>query len=725
MVVGVLALGSSNALAAAPIIEGIWATGVTEAAAQLHVRIDPGDVSSSYHFDYVTEAAYQTNLNAGKDGFAGAAKLPSGAEGKTGPVVVEVQSHLEKLTPETTYRYRASVKNSDGSALSPGRALTTRGFGGPLQLLDGRGWEMVSPIDKNGGEVQGFGGNARGGVLQAAAAGGSVSFSSTSSFGGGQGAPTASQYIARRSAGGWTSENITTPLFSGGYGEEPDGVPYQLFSTDLARGLLSGVGYPPLAGTGAPAGYRNYYLRDNATGGIQALLSQPDVAALSMPPGKFELGFAGGSPDLSHVVLSTCAALTPDAVEVPDGPEACDPASANLYEWSAEGGLELVNKSPGETVGTPGARLAATDGAVSSDGSRLYWALGGDLFLREGAQSYPVGEGASFQTASADGSVAFFTKGEHLFRFTVATKAATDLTPGGEVEGTLGASADGSHLYYLTATGLFLWRDGATALVATAANASNYPPATGTARVSDDGSHLAFLSSAELTEFDNTGPGGKPVSEAFLYDAGAETLTCVSCNPTGARPLGPSSIPGAIANGQGEGATRSYKPRALSADGGRLFFDSADSLVLQDTNRLQDTNSEGGPDVYEWEAQGTGSCQRPGGCVQLISSGRATASFVDASADGTDAFFLTDGSLVPSDPGSADLYDARASGGFPVPPTPIPCEGDSCQGLPSPPDDLTPGTLVPSTGNPRVHFRKPGRKKPSHKKRHHQRKRLR
>jgi hypothetical protein len=74
--------------------------------------------------------------------------------------------------------------------------------------------------------------------------------------------------------------------------------------------------------------------------------------------------------------------------------------------------------------------------------------------------------------------------------------------------------------------------------------------------------------------------------------------------------------------------------------------------------------------------------------------------FVDASESGADAFFLSGESLVPTDPGSADLYDAREGGGFPAPATEIECEGDSCQGLPSEPEDPQPGTLQSSPGNP-------------------------
>jgi hypothetical protein len=579
-------------------------------------------------------------------------------------------------------------------------------------LLDSRGWEMVSPVEKNGGEVQGFGGNSGGGVLQAAGDGESATFSSASSFGGdAAGAPVASQYISRRGAGGWSTENVTLSTFAGAYGEDLAGVPYRLFSPDLARALVLN-GQSCVEDESCPRGYS---LRQSANG------------ALALSPEAPDLRFAGASPDLRHVILSTCRALTPNATEVPDGKGGCEASATNLYEWDGAQ-LTLINVLPGQSKGTPGAILAAAGGAVSADGSRAYFTLAEDgaLYLAEAGKETKlipetVGGGASFQTATPDGAIAFFTKASHLYRYSAAANTAADLAPGGEVLGVLGPSEDGSRVYYLSATGLFLWHSGTTTKVAAAADASNYPPALGTARLSPDGAVLAFLSGAPLTGYDNTDKNtGNPDSEVYLYDAdangGAGQLICASCNPEGLRPVGPSSIPGAVANGTGPNATQTYKPRALTSDGRRLFFDSRDALVAQDTNNDKD--------VYEWEAQGAGSCAQAPGCLQLISSGRSEdgASFVDASQDGRDAFFLTDGSLVEADPGAVDLYDARAGGGFAVPEKPIPCEGDACQPLPSPPEDPIPGTLVLTEGNPRVRFpkvHKPGGK--HHKgKKHHQ-----
>jgi hypothetical protein len=733
---GTLALPATGASAATPPqINATWVTDVTATSANLRAEINPGGASTSYHFDYITQAAYEANLEAAKEGFAGAAKAPlsGSANAGSGSFDTLVIQHLSGLKAATLYRFRAVATNEAGTTTGPERSLGTEEPTNAFALLDNRGWEMVSPIDKNGGAIQPPEAIFGGGVFQASSNGNSLTYSSADSFGSPQGAPSGSQYIATRESSGWSTQNITTPLLSGSYGEEPDGVPYQLFSGDLSRGLLSNgqrcrgeigecpVANPPLPGSGAVAGYRDYYLR--AGGGFASLITSAELTHTSLGPEQLEVDFAGASPGLTHVLLSSCAALSANATEVP-APGGCDQASQNLYEWSGSG-LTLLNLLPGESQGTPGATIAAPSDAISSDGNRVYWTLAGNLYLREGTQSTQVdgaqGGGGAFQIASADGRYAFFTKEGHLYRYDATSKSANDLTPAGEVQGVLGASEDGSHIYYLSASGFFLWNAGTTSKVAAFAAASNYPPATGTARVSPDGAHLLFLSAEELTGYENNGQ-----MEVFLYGpppgGGPAKLTCVSCNPTGERPQGDSTIPGAIANGQSEVATRAYKPHALSIDGQRAFFESADDLVPQDSNNASD--------VYEWEAQGKGSCTKEGGCTQLISSGRSpeASSFIDASADGSDAFFLTDSSLAFGDPGSFDVYVAKEGGGFPPPPNTIACEGDACQPLPEAPEDPTPGTLVQNGGNPATRFTKPVEKKQGkthkpkkhhHKKKHH------
>ncbi|HEV7615876.1 MAG TPA: hypothetical protein VGO36_06570 [Solirubrobacterales bacterium] len=712
-----MAWAAPSAQALAPAVEGTWPSAVSSSGATLRAEVNPGGLTSSYRFEYTTEADYLAK------GFAASIKSPpSGEIGvSAGVTTVEVNRAIGGLQPGTSYRFRIVVTNGSGSTPGPTRILATGQPSQPLVLADGRGWEMVSPIDKNGGEIQGFRGVFGGGVLQAAAGGGAITYTSSYSFANAQGSPGASQYISRLAPLSWNTENITPPSLSGTYPESPtSGVPYQLFSPDLADALLNNgrrcrtsvssqcpVENAPLAESAAPAGYRNYYRRHNPTGSFQALLTSADLATLALGPEDFELAYAGATPNLQHVVLSTCAALTGEATEVPGTEGECDPSKQNLYEKTGSAPPRLINLKVAASTGTPGAALASQSRAISDDGSRVYWTLGPELFVRDGNATLALSGGLpaghpEFQTASSNGSVAFFTEEGHLFRYELGG-AATDLTPAGGVLGVLGASDKGDYVYYTSSAGLFLWHSGVTtAQIAPQVAPGNYEPSTGTgtARVSADGRHLAFVSAATgLADYDNRNlKTGTAEAEVYLYTAppgaGAGGLACASCRPNGERPLAAASLTGASFNGTGFNLAHSYKPRALSDAANRLFFNSFDQLAPQDSN--------GDADVYQWEAPGSGSCAKPSGCVSLISSGRAEggATFVDASADGSDAFFLTDGSLVLSDPGAVDLYDARVGGGFPQPESRIPCFGDACQPLPLEPEDPTPGTLRDGRGNP-------------------------
>jgi hypothetical protein len=736
----VLVAGTGSARAAgSPQIKASWVENVFSSSATLKAEVNANGLKTSVHFEYISEAGYQANLDEGHEGFSGAASYPlPGKEIGIGEGVgyLRVGAIVSPLTPVTTYRYRPIATNSAGPVIGPDHVFTTGAFTNVYHVPDGRQWELVSPADKGGSAIQFPESIFGGGDFQAADVASAITYSSTTAFGQAEGAPPASQYVSRRTPSGWITENISAPLDSAAYGDEPDGAPYRVFSASLSRALLFGglacrggpsgcpTPNPVLSGAGAPEGWMAYYLRNNETGDFASLLSASDVAHTAVSKEDFEVAFAGASPDLSHVVLSSCAALTPDAEEV-TAPGGC--IEKNLYEWS-EGALKAINLLPGHAKTTPGALLAAPIGAMSDDGARVYLTQleDGPIYLREGTQSKEipgtVGELAEFQTASSDGLYAFYTKGGHLYRWDAKSEASKDLTPLGGVQGVLGASRDGTYAYYQDGDGIKQWHIDSggietTTTVATGANAakpSDYPPSSGTARVSPDGQHLAFLSAIELDGHDNLDANtGLPDTEVYLYGplAGAPELICASCNPKGERPDGSASIPGAPANG----STAAYKPRALSADGLRILFDSEDDLVTGDTNSRSD--------VYQWEALGHGDCVISPGCINLISKGSAGSStFLDASANGDDAYFITDVSLVNDDPGSIDVYDAKAGGGFPEPKSPIACIGDACQSLPGEPEDPTPGTLVPNPGNQKVRYlREHRRKKLKPNRRHHHR----
>jgi hypothetical protein len=666
---------SGAAAAGPPLVEATWVTGVTSSSAVLRAEIDPEGLNTHYHFEYLTLAAYEANLEAGEEPFAGARRASeAGIGGGTAPVPVSFTliAPLNPLAPGTGYRYRAVAVNEAGSAAGPARTLRTRSAGPPPGLADGRAWEMVSPVDKGGGSIAPPGSLFGGGEIQAAAGGGALTYGSATAFADPVSAPPASQYLSTRGAGSWLTANISGPLEPGGYGDRPDGAPFRLFSSDLNRGLMRDGRRCALEATCDPS----YSLWSG--GSLQAL------------PGAPGLRFEGATADLRHAVFG---------------------AESGLYEWSG-GALEEISASP--------ALLAAPIGAVSEDGSRIYYAMpeDGPIYLYEGgagARPLPetVGGYAEFQAASADGRLAYFTSGGELFRYSAGNEVSTAIASG--VVGVLAVSPDGSRVYYQDASGLELWHEGAVSEIAPGAEAtlpSDYPPATATVRLGAGGTVLAFLSAAPIGEFDNQdAETGLPDTELYLYDAGASALLCASCNPTGERPTGSASVPGALVNG----STTAYRPRVLSADGRRILFDSSDALLSSDTDST--------PDVYEWEASGEGSCTEAPGCVSLISGGRREGgTFLDASAEGTDVFFLTGDSLVGSDPGSIDAYDARVGGGLPESQAPIPCNGDACQPLLSPPEDPTAGTSVEGPANPPPHYAKEGHHHKHHRHHHHRHK---
>ncbi len=336
---------------------------------------------------------------------------------------------------------------------------------------------------------------------------------------------------------------------------------------------------------------------------------------------------------------------------------------------------------------------------------------------------------------------------------------------GADVQRVVGASEDGSYVYFVAngvlapgasagdcapsiveggpqTCNLYVWHRGTPAeitFIATLSEddnsevpkdvpenteiADDWAPliANRTSRVAADGVNLVFMSNGDLTGYDNRNPEtGQREEEVYDYNAGRNVLSCASCDPSGEPPRGASNIPGGT---QFEISRAIYQSRVLSDVEGRarVFFDSSDALVPQDTNGKQD--------VYEWEEDGRGNCRIVGGCVALISSGTSSgeSSFVDASADGSDVFFLADAELVPQDTDQLlDLYDAREGGGFPGPPTPAPaCEGETCKlpllqapalGVPVSAAYVGLGNLPPSGSKPAVKP-KPKRKKGKPKRR--------
>lgn len=582
-------------------------------------------------------------------------------------------------------------------------------------LPDDRVYELVSPTDKNGGDVGGEGDNGAlaSALAESSASGSAVTYASFASFGDAQSAKLVTQYLSTRGPTGWLTQALSPPAAPSAAIDTTPVPPYHLFTPELTAGVLDWTS--PALAPGAPAEFDNLYVHTLESPTYQLVTS---VAPPNRTPADYEVKFVGASSDLSHVVFEANDALTPGA-----------PANAqSVYEWTA-GGLRLVSVLPG-----PGEAAAASAGAgdghddifandVSADGSRVFWTdNNGQLYVREDGASTvqlnasrrtpSLGDGSAvFRAATPDGAQVFFTDetpltngpqdNGGLYAYDFASGTLTDLTPDGAgapgVEGVLGTSADGQSVYFVATAALaagavagennlYLARDGALTFVAALSHedGSDWTQQfdARTARVTADGEYLAFMSDAPLSGYDNVNANtGTADTEVFVYDAGTGELSCASCNPSGARPVGPAWVPTAGSTG--------YLPRYISEDGQRVFFDSSDALLPLASNGLQN--------VYEYEH----------GNVYLISSGTSDdrSTFADASASGDDVFFTTRSQLVPEDQDeSSNMYDARVGGGFPAPPAPpASCEGEGCRGpLSAPSPSLTIATEAdgPAEGAP-------------------------
>ncbi|HEY0376708.1 MAG TPA: hypothetical protein VGC87_07105, partial [Pyrinomonadaceae bacterium] len=246
-----------------------------------------------------------------------------------------------------------------------------------------------------------------------------------------------------------------------------------------------------------------------------------------------------------------------------------------------------------------------------------------------------------------------------------------------------------------------------------------------TARVSPDGRTLLFRSQRQLSAYPSEG-----ISEFYRYRAGDPGPTCVSCNPTGEAPgsqRGLGDVFPSVLVPTNPSPSLSHN---LSADGDRVFFESTDPLVEADTNGALKCPFTGSAlqsypsclDVYEWEAQGSGTCDAAhavaqGGCLYLLSSGKGTepALIADASAEGKDLFFYTREQLVGQDEDQLlDVYDARENGGLASqnePPAPV-CEGEGCKPGSTPFEGIQSPPKVSGPGNPKN--KGPPCKKPKH-----------
>lgn len=431
-------------------------------------------------------------------------------------------------------------------------------------------------------------------------------------------------------------------------------------------------------------------------------------------------------------------------------------------------------------ISADGSRVFWSTGAITVHGGAVTGLYLRDTLAGETARLDVVQPGAggagearpAFQGANPRGTVVFFTdsrqltadagpSGRDLYRCEIPagspaagcaslvniTAPLAGSGESAEVQGGASGMSDDASTIYFVANGvldttpneaggtavsgepnLYLWREGqGVRFIAAlaAADENDWGGNNGfayrmSAAASPGGRYLSFMSQRSLTGNANLdAASGKPVEQVFRYDAGADRLDCVSCNPTGAAPEGVAEelelvdplllldprkmwVKQRVAAILPEPTAAAaedisfYSPRAV-LDNGRVFFNAIDGLVPADSN--------GQWDVYQYEPTGVGDCsassggaaisRSAGGCVSLISSGTGEreAVFLDAGESGEDVFFLSSARLsVTDEDDELDVYDARVDG---VPATLLPnteCLGEACQPAAIAPNDQTPAS---------------------------------
>ncbi len=501
---------------AAPTIREEAPASVEETAAGLEAQIDPDGLETTYHFEYDT-VPYETSVSHGTS-----LPVPSVGVGTgTSPVPVSVQ--VKGLTPGTTYYYRVVAVNGLGTVDGTGKALVTPSpssgkFAGScsnerlrveqsygLQLPDCRAYEMVSPVEKNGNDAVEIerGVNVGSNRGRAAVSGDAFEFQSLGSFADPAGSNFRNEFISRRGAGGWGTQSITPPVKQ--FQQElMESYGALAFTPELSKGVAESN--DPLLSE-APVGDWQLFVADFADGSYQWVSNVPeaqDMAPYEEAPRNFVV--KGSSTDLSHVVFSF-------------GPEAGDFSQVAFdqvaFEWvEGHGKPVLVTvANSGEAmqsgVGSGEGFAANIWRAVSSDGSRVFFTAGGQLYVRENAEQ---------SQSPMDGEKCADSGDACTVEVSASQRAVAD-PHGPQSAGYWGASVDGSRVFFTS--NAELTEDAYTGPEDNAANLYEYDlerpegerlrdlsvdtadvaegaAVLGVAQVSEDGSYVYFVARGDL-----------------------------------------------------------------------------------------------------------------------------------------------------------------------------------------------------------------------------------
>jgi hypothetical protein len=689
---------------------------LTQSEARLQAEVNPCQLETTYIFQYTTRARFEA------EGFTSAQSAGAGTLAPAG-TYSEVSTTVTGLSPDTDYVFRVVATNKMGSAeigasfttfpgepaggACPNQALRT---GASALLPDCRAYELVTPPDTNAHPTRGLGyAGPSFAMREASPSGDKVTFQIEGGLipgSNGTGALFGDPYLATRGPSGWSTANAGPDATESGALEPGGTSPDQGYSFWGTGGI---------EGTAVVDGQTTQYVR--YPDGHSELVGRGTLAADPQARGKLisETGthivFVSANFPVSGQPYHQALKLEPDAP--PTGTQA-------VYDRTSDGVTHVVSLLPGDK--TPAEGENAEYVGASLDGRGIAFEIEGTLYLRyDNEETYEIGTGVTFAGIAEGGSRIFYVEGGRLLRFDASNDGVKAFNATGTVV-PVNVSADGGAAYFVSTVvltkeanpngsraiigqqNLYLSQEGAISFVGTVTERdvegnilSNFPVeglglwtdvvgsgelAADPSRSTADGGVLLFESRANLTAYDSEGR-----NQVYRYDSSGGDLTCLSCNPVGAAPSGDASLE-SISQGLGSSAPfGSFVYVAnLRSDGRRALFQSTEALLPTDTDGLQD--------VYEWEAEGIGSCSQPAGCLAIISSGHsAKPDYLYATSDsGDDVFFVSSDVLLGVDSGeTSSIYDARVNGGFGEA-VGSGCQGEGCRPtLAAPPALSTPG----------------------------------
>lgn len=569
-----------------------------------------------------------------------------------------------------------------------GLAMCLFALGGSLAGTSERAWalpagwayELVSPPDTLGTDVTTLASSRDGDDAWMLA---QIPISSD------QGSGNIVSFAARRSANGWTLQDLSSPGVNR--------ATLEVRSTDGERALISKCDNILL---GCLSGRFGFELVE-AGGRRTALLDVPHQFPNREP------SVLGASDDLALIVFRNY----PEAAPLLPGDT--HTSGSGLYGLRGTM-LEYLGVDEHGDVLPCGAALgndqAATNlgsgngfqqSGISADGKTIAYESPDDqsgcpdpvdVYIRRDGASVNISrpaagpdEGARFAGASRDGNTIYIETRNQLvpedtdasldvYRYDVVTQQYSVITGELGSEPTfVSVSPHGDYVYFGSPSSragqgvdgnfnLYVYHAGEVRFVATSPSVMLFGLSIHgdhASYITPDGTHFLFTSSVALRPGQVTGNQ----TQIFQYDFVQDELTCISCATDATAVTGPSFL----------------KPFTLAAnqdvwhqsdDGGSVAFESGDALVTEDVNNRAD--------VYLWRED------RP---LALVSSGQSPVDsyFQGMSSDGKTVFLLSADRLLPGlGQDNLKAFVAREGGGF-LPSIATPrCADDACQGLLTP-----------------------------------------